>query len=70
MPKGVLFFCENIFIKTCLYIKFYTYICSMNYLPVSEYAKKHNITVQGVYKRIERGTVEFKKFGGTYLVKE
>jgi hypothetical protein len=42
----------------------------MNYIPVSEYAKKHNLTVQGVYKRIERKTVDFKKYGGTYLVKD
>ena len=42
----------------------------MEFIPVSEYAKKHGITVQGVYKRIQRKVVEFKKFGGTYLVRD
>jgi len=42
----------------------------MNYIPVSEYARKNNITIQGVYKRIERKVVEFKKFGGIYLIKD
>lgn len=42
----------------------------MNYIPVIEYARKHGLTVQGVYKRIARNVVEYKKFGGTYLIKD
>lgn len=42
----------------------------MNYIPVSEYAKKNNLKVPAVYKRIQRNTVEFKKLGSTYLIKD
>ena len=42
----------------------------MNFIPVSAYAVKHNISVQAVYNRIHRKTIEFKKYGSTYLVRD
>ena len=40
----------------------------MKLLTVNEYATKKGITVQAVYGKIKRQTIEVRKFGSTYLV--
>jgi predicted DNA-binding protein YlxM (UPF0122 family) len=42
----------------------------MNYISVKEYSEKKKVSVQSIYQRIERGTIDFKKFGSVYLVRE
>ena len=40
----------------------------MELLTISEYAKKKGCSVQAVYRKIHRGTIEFKKIGSVYLI--
>lgn len=40
------------------------------YIPVKDYAIKHNMTVQNVYQQIKRKKLEGKKIGNYQLVKE
>jgi len=39
------------------------------YMPVKDYAAKHNISVQAVYQKIKRGYLESTKIGSYVLVK-
>lgn len=39
------------------------------WIPVKDYAIKHNTTVQNVYQKIKRGKLEGKKIGNYQLVK-
>lgn len=41
-----------------------------NYIPVSEYARLKDTTVQAVYQRIKRGNLQAKKVGTYTLVKK
>lgn len=43
---------------------------NMNYLSVTEYAKKYKITRQAVLKRIKRSKLKATKVGTTYIIKE
>jgi len=40
----------------------------MKLLSVKDYAEKNKISVQAVYGKIKRQTLEVRKFGSTYLV--
>lgn len=40
------------------------------YIPVKDYAAKHNMSVQNVYQRIKRGKLKGKKIGNYQLVCE
>jgi hypothetical protein len=42
--------------------------CTTEIMKVSDYATKEGITVQGVYKRIDRGQVKSKKIGTSVFV--
>lgn len=39
-----------------------------NWMLVEEYARKHNLNIHAVYKRIERGKLISRKLGRTVLV--
>ena len=39
-----------------------------NYIPVNEYAKLKNTSVQAVYQKINRGNLQFRKIGSYTLV--
>jgi excisionase family DNA binding protein len=39
------------------------------YITVKQYAKKENVSLQNVYTKIMRGTIEYVKIGNTYLIK-
>lgn len=41
-----------------------------NFQPVKDYALKNNITVQAVYDRIKKKTVDVKKIGTYTLVSD
>jgi len=38
------------------------------YLPVKDYANKHNVSVQNVYQKLRRGKLEGKKIGSYQLI--
>ena len=40
------------------------------YIPVKDYAKKHNMSFQNVYKQLSKGKLEGKKIGSFQLVKD
>lgn len=40
------------------------------FMTVSEYAKKHGVTVQAVYQKLGRGNLKSKKIGTLILVKD
>lgn len=40
------------------------------YISVKEYAEKNNVSVQSVYQKIWRGTINFIKVGTVTLIKE
>jgi hypothetical protein len=40
------------------------------YLPVKDYANKHNMTVQNVYQRLKRGKLKGKKIGNYQLIED
>ena len=40
-----------------------------NFISVKEYAELNNISVQAVYQRIAKNTVEYQKIGSVFLVK-
>jgi hypothetical protein len=40
----------------------------MKLISVSEYAIKKGVSVQAVYGKIKRQTIEVRKFGNTYLI--
>lgn len=40
-----------------------------DYISVSEYARRKNISVQAVYKKINSNNITFKKIHGLTLVK-
>jgi predicted DNA-binding transcriptional regulator AlpA len=39
------------------------------YITVKQYAQKHGISVQAVYKRINSGYLKYKRIGYFYFVK-
>jgi predicted DNA-binding protein YlxM (UPF0122 family) len=39
-----------------------------NWMTVAEYATKHKITVQAVYKAIKKGQIETRKLGSLLMV--
>lgn len=39
-----------------------------NWIPVKDYAIKHNMTVQNVYQLIKKGKLEGRKIGSYQLV--
>jgi hypothetical protein len=39
-----------------------------NYLPVKDYAIKHEMSVQNVYQRLKRGKLTGKKIGNYQLI--
>ncbi|MBK8807799.1 MAG: hypothetical protein IPO21_14590 [Bacteroidales bacterium] len=40
------------------------------YIPVKDYAIKHNMSVQNVYQQLKRKKLEGKKIGSYQLIKE
>lgn len=40
------------------------------FIPVKDYAGKHKLTVQAVYKRIKTGRLKMKKIGTYTLVQD
>lgn len=40
----------------------------IKYIPVKDYAEKHNMSVQNVYQRIKRGKLKGKKIGSYQLI--
>lgn len=40
------------------------------YISVKEYAHNHGISVQAVYQRVWRGTIDYVKIGTLVLIKE
>lgn len=40
----------------------------MNYLSVTEYAKKEGVSRQAILARIKRGTLKARKIGQTYII--
>lgn len=41
-----------------------------NLISVADYAKKHQISKAGAYKRIHTGSVKYKKLGKIYFIIE
>ncbi len=40
------------------------------YIPVADYAKLKNVTVQAVYQRAKRGNLDYKKIGSFTFIKK